>query len=241
MLRRQVPVGLTIDYDRDESFEPPPAPKRRKRPEVGRAERLAAFSAAAALAASNPDSAAVCIQSAARGCRVRADVKRLRPGSASSTSSVPSGAEEVPEEIEEALAVCKAADPLVETLASLTLDNPVDSALESSAELDDYQVPRSVNSCAICLTPMEGRQRRPATPGQTTAHRRLSGSLALGRSLIPVPAALTVATLECGHRYHRKCLLAWCRQCPPGRCPECRKEVQVRRKTATTSRANVHY
>merc|ERR1712039_32528 len=83
--------------------------------------------------------------------------------------------------------------------------------LESSGELEgstgDGLPPRV---CAICLCEM---QRRPRGPGQPL-----------------VPACLGVATLECGHKFHRRCLLSWCRERPPGGCPMCRKSIQLRKR-----------
>ena len=45
-------------------------------------------------------------------------------------------------------------------------------------------------------------------------------------------------TLECGHKYHRRCLLSWCRQQRGNSsCPQCRAAVAVRGRSTPTAEA----
>ena len=229
---------LTVDSDSGDDatvhrphVAPPPAPKRRK---TNRQACLAGFAAAARLELSNPTTAVERIQSCYRGHRVRRDVARLRPTSASTSASDGPLDEFVPEEIEADDASCC----LTDDLTSLTLiTGPVDSALEASGEflessgdsvtltegLRDFRAALATGpqaqarACSICLQEMPRRRRQP--------HEAAADEDG------PPAEPATKVTLECGHKFHRRCLLAWCRRQPPGHCPMCRAEVRVRVRT----------
>ena len=195
-------MPLSIDEERDAARTgagPPPAPKRR-RGNSSRADRLAGFAAAARFP--NQSSAATLISSAYRGHRARAFVATTRPGTASSSASDNSSLDdEVPEEIEtEEDHQCRSQLEDLSIMAAAVRQSPVDSALETSADLEssgesfDFHDDRT---CAVCLGPMPRRRHR--TEGSEAS-----------------PAAgLAVITLECSHKFHRKCLLGWCQQRPP--------------------------
>lgn len=228
-------LALSIDESSSVSSTdpdlPPPAPKRRRR--VGsKAERLAGFAAAAKLPVSSTLPAADRIQAAYRGHRVRKQVRLLRPSSASSSEG---GAievnDEVPEEILETEEVSK---ELADMRLSADSLEPLDSALESSSDLDQLNemlaavadqkhehqqsTPPAPNvACAICLGPMQ-RRRRGSQPAEAD----------------PTALSLTVATLECSHSFHRRCLFGWCQQQPKGGCPLCRTEVRIKRTRNNT-------
>lgn len=214
-----------VHQQRREDLAPPPAPKRRR---VNRQQALAGFAAAARLETINPTKAVENIQATFRGYRVRREVARLRPTSSSSSASSSGPLEEVPEEIEEDLSCCLS---VTQDLTSLTLVNaPVDSALETSGEflessndsladgLREFRAELAAGPnapsrlCAICLQDMPKRRRNDGGGPQPA----------------PTSPGMKVATLECGHKFHRKCLLGWCRRQPPGQCPMCRAEVRVR-------------
>ena len=150
-------------------------------------------------------------------------VQRLCP-TATACSNEGDMPDDIPEEIHDDDAT---EDPEVKALASkmaMTMsDEPerCDSALERSGELetscDSVTLPSPPEArvsppleriCAICLGDMPRHRRRPG-PMQEAA-----------------PA--TVVTLECWHKFHRRCLLEWCRSRPSGGCPICRVPVQVR-------------
>ena len=197
-----------------------------------KAERLAGFAAAAKLPVSSTLPAADRIQAAYRGHRVRKQVRLLRPSSASSSEG---GAievnDEVPEEILETEEVSK---ELADMRLSADSLEPLDSALESSSDLDQLNemlaavadqkhehqqsTPPAPNvACAICLGPMQ-RRRRGSQPAEAD----------------PTALSLTVATLECSHSFHRRCLFGWCQQQPKGGCPLCRTEVRIKRTRNNT-------
>jgi len=163
------------------------------------------------------------IQKVYRGHCVRRDVARLRPTSASTSASLTEPLEEVPEEI-----VMDEEDECLGTLSALTLGRSttpplIDGALEVSGELPLESSADATNVdriCAICLGPML-RLREAQQPLLHSSSGRSSSSSA------DVP--LSVTTLECSHRFHRRCLLGWCRQKPPGLCPCCRAVVRVRK------------
>ena len=70
-------------------------------------------------------------------------------------------------------------------------------------------------TCSICLMHMPPSRTRPNSDSASQTH---------------VQSGMSVATLVCGHKFHRKCLLAWCRHRAPGTCPQCREVVRVRRR-----------
>jgi len=195
---------------------PPPPPRKRGR--GARGERLLGFQCAAEASRieRSMDQSAGCIQACWRGFNVRAEVSRLigsRPNSA------PTEGETVCEEIDGLEDNLDGLD-VKSVLEGLTLGDdedgvaPVDSALEQSGELESSgelgdSSPKPNSCCAICLCEMD----RPRGPGQPL-----------------VPSHLRVARLECSHKFHRRCLLSWCRERPPGGCPMCRSDVRVRRK-----------
>ena len=119
-------------------------------------------------------------------------------------------------------------DECLGTLSALTLGRSttpplIDGALEVSGELPLESSADATNVdriCAICLGPML-RLREAQQPLLHSSSGRSSSSSA------DVP--LSVTTLECSHRFHRRCLLGWCRQKPPGLCPCCRAVVRVRK------------
>ena len=219
LLAGPVRASLSIDEEQRDAARtgagPPPAPKRR-RVNSSRADRLAGFAVAARLP--NQSSAATLISSAYRGHRARAFVATTRPGTASSSASDKSSLDddEVPEEIEtEEDYQCRSQLEDLSIMAAAMQNSSVDSALETSADLEssgesfDFHDDRT---CAVCLGPMPHRRHR--TEGSEAS-----------------PAAgLAVVTLECSHKFHRKCLLGWCQQRPPGGCPLCREQVCVRRR-----------
>ena len=101
---QQLTISIDVsDYDHGSQMDhlPPPAPKRR-RPNNSRESRLAGF-ASAASSPLTPESAVETLQAVFRGHRVRRDVARLRPSSASSSYQGDEDNEclPVPEEIEE--------------------------------------------------------------------------------------------------------------------------------------------
>ena len=203
-----------------------------------------------AAAARVPDrsTAADSIAAGFRGHRVRRDVARLRPTSASTSSSL-EPPDEVPEEIvpDEDEMASQLKDltvlSLSASLPALNAAAAVDSALEESAEfesssdslsgaclaaptagaplphppLQPHPPPHHERTCAICLAPLPRRRRHEGAA-----------------SAAPVsPAGMAVATLSCSHKFHRKCILGWCLQQPPGQCPLCREEVHVRSRRAS--------
>ena len=239
-------LSIDSDEERAEAEFAPPAPKRRRH--GARADALAGFAAAARV----PDRsmAADSIAAGFRGHRVRRDVARLRPTSASSSFSL-EPPEEVPEEIvpdeDEMASRLKDLTVLTEgaSLPALNAAASVDSALEESAEFESssdslnaacFAVPTAgaplphpplqpqpppyhERMCAICLAPLPRRRKR---------HEGVA-------SAAPVsPAGMAVATLSCSHKFHRKCILGWCLQQPPGQCPLCREEVHVRSKRSSS-------
>jgi len=258
LLRSRPLPGLTVDADDDCCG--PTAPKRRCRVDR-RADRLAAFATAAererAPATARPiartSEAVVAIQATWRGHCTRVMISRTRPCSApSSEEGAPPGAslptrdastqDEIPEEIDDAgdddddddrsgAKVCTVTALALYMAATLTsAEDGFDSALEHSGELESSgEVPTELH--AVTATPSYHRRRTASATTRTCAiclgemeHRRQPTSFA-------GPAPLTVATLDCSHRFHRKCLLNWCRQ--RGRlaeCPLCRTEVVVRRR-----------
>lgn len=72
-------------------------------------------------------------------------------------------------------------------------------------------------TCSICLMHMPPSGTRPNSASSSRTH---------------VQTGMSVATLVCGHKFHRKCLLAWCRHRAPGTCPQCREVVRVRRRAS---------
>jgi len=207
----------------------PSAPKRRRHNE--RHERLAGFAtAAAAAAAPTPDDSARRIQANLRGHRVRSDLAQLRPSSAETSSSnecldVPE--EEIAEEEEEEMCStllsamhvdmtrCGPSDAEasleqsdLESSGDSTLGGPLATMVAAAAAARQREE-RGESICAICIAPMLSR-------------RHAEGTGAGAR-----------VTLECSHKFHRRCLLSWCRQ-QGGRagCPMCREEVRVRHRGA---------
>ena len=227
-------LAISIDNDSEEAAAEydlrPAAPKRRRGNERG--ERLAGFTAAARTATLNEGSASR-IQACQRGHIIRRDVARLRPPSAGESAS---SCEEIAEEIEEH-EVC---DGLSELLlrqqdsnsqadaAESVLENSYTEELESSNDSTSGALAAMVATatalrqreqrgeaiCSICLNPMFSRRRAPTAeePGRVT--------------------------LECGHKYHRRCLLSWCRQQRGNSsCPQCRAAVAVRGRSTPTAEA----
>jgi|LauGreDrversion4_1035100.scaffolds.fasta_scaffold48503_3 hypothetical protein len=226
MLRLSIDSLAEQEESSDRGAGPPPAPKRCRSTVFGRAERLAAFATAARMP--NQGMSATRIESVYRGHIVRRQLRALRPTSASTSSNPDETLEEVPEEI--------FGDQEGECfgLSTLTLSSaPVDSALETSGELDMMDMMESSSDsivtvplmatvhermCSICLGPMPRHLRnRPGEGGEGTIE--------------PAVEQLAVTTLECGHKFHRRCILAWCRQKSPGLCPLCRVEVRARRSS----------
>ena len=218
------PRSLIIDEESsDRGAGPPPAPKRCRSTVFGRAERLAAFATAARMP--NQGMSATRIESVYRGHIVRRQLREIRPTSASTSSNSDETLEEVPEEIFSD----QEGECLGDGLSALMLSSaPVDSALETSGELDMMEsssdsivtlpLMATVHErmCSICLGPMPRHSRnRPGQGGEGTIE--------------PAVEQLAVTTLECGHKFHRRCILAWCRQKSPGLCPLCREEVRARR------------
>ena len=211
----------------------PPAPKRRRVHDHGRAARLSGFEAAARAAQQRQrqsDSATI-IQAHWRGCIVRRQLGRLRP-----TSSQSSLHDDIPEEIvcedtptnhhKDALTLLSH-QMAIATVATDGRNIDDDSAFESSTDFESsadstgslsvmcsavqqqqqqQQQQQSERTCAICLNEMKSRRRHSAVDHE-----------------LP----LSVTALECSHRFHRRCLLNWVRQQPPGECPLCRQAVAV--------------
>lgn len=248
------PLTISIDVSDDDHRSemdhlPPPAPKRR-RPNDCRESRLAGF-ASAASSPQTPTSAVERLQAVFRGHRVRRDVARLRPSSASSSYQGDDDYEcppvpeelEVPEDVDDdghfikdlrKLAVCGDGE-----------DEQLDSALEESSELESSggSTSDSLAEMVAAVAAQQSRyERGPAPREQVLDSTGSVCSICLGRMVRPhrrdksgkapeaPPPAMSVATLVCSHRYHRKCLLAWCRQQAPGTCPQCRELVRVKRR-----------
>ena len=209
-MRRMRPSDLPqlhIDNADDTQDSMPPVPKRR-RCNGTKAERLAAFSLAARASSGSEKrvSAAIRIQATTRGYRQRAYLRLLRPTSA--PSSEEGNAEEIPEEIEED----KEHDVVSEFSAlrmASAMGAEVDCALECSGDLDrsfDSSPPNvpSMMPTASPSTVQQHADRRTCAICLGEMRKRNSAE-ASSPSLAPLP--LTVATLECGHKFHRKCLL----------------------------------
>lgn len=205
-------------------------------------------------AIASPCDAVLTIQATWRGHSTRAMVARTRPSSAPSseegappaspsTGVSPSAEDEIPEEIEGADDDDRAEtkDSAVTALAlhmaaALTsAEDGFDSALEHSGELEssgELAALSATEHAAAAATPPELERRASYASTRTCAiclgdmaHRRQPPTDLFG------PAPLSVAKLDCSHRFHRRCLLSWCRQ--RGRlaeCPLCRTAVSVRRR-----------
>ena len=246
------PPSISVGGDEERQIQAiamPPAPKRR-RANDGRASRLAGFAAAAQLP--KKTKAVERIQAAFRGHRVRERWGPLvRPSTSSSVGDELLDEEEVPEEIadnevDDGSSLSKGLTSLslmTAAVAAAAASGPIDSALEASGEFLEssndslagdlsaaLQQPAE-RTCAICLAPM---QRKPSSRqrGLVAAGIALAEGSGAAPSSPATPARLKVATLECGHRFHARCLYGWCRQKPPGQCPLCREEVRVRRRDA---------
>lgn len=229
-------LRVSIDAEREEARVaggPPPAPKRRRGPSSSRADRLEGF-ACAARCPSVASMAVTLISSAFRGHQVRTFIATTRPGTASSTVSASTFEEEpdeVPEEIEPDERQCREQLHALSIMKTAVRLSPVDSALlETSGELESSNESFEIHeerTCAVCLGPMS--RRRHCTPDGTLRAKEQPLSPTAGRAM---------TTLECGHQFHRKCLLGWCLHRPPGGCPLCREHVCVRRRrsglTSTT-------
>lgn len=217
-VRRHVQLqALHVDSESSDALPLPPPPPR-KRGRGARGERLNRFfcAAEASRAERSLDQSAGYIQSCWRGFRVRAEVSRLI---GSRPCSAPTEAGAVAEELD---GLEDNFDGLeVKSLLGVTLGDggedslgTVESALEQSGELESSgelgDRPDPSTTCAICLGDLEHRPRGPGQP--------------------LVPSHLRVANLVCSHKFHRRCLLSWCRERPPGGCPMCRVEVRVRKK-----------
>jgi len=124
-------------------------------------------------------------------------------------------------------------------------EDDLDSALEESSELEsstDSSTSNGTSSLSQMVAAVAAKARKEAMEGQEHMCSICLGPMAsrrrdsAGTPLKAPPPAMSVATLECSHRYHRKCLLAWCRQQAPGTCPQCRELVKVRRRATSESR-----
>jgi hypothetical protein len=263
-MRTRWELDISIEDDRVDhrsTHQPPPAPKRRRTD--AREDRLAGFAAAASLQISpsgasspmSPTSACELIQAAFRGFRVRREVARLRPSSAS--SSYQGGGDATLDDVEgiaiaEEITIAEDdGEPcFIKDLVRLAVSGPgeedeLDSALEESSELESSADSSTSNSLSQMVAAVAAHSRKEATEGQEQDPLRDSACAMCSICLGPMasrrrdkagkapeapPPAMSVTTLECSHRYHRKCLLAWCRQQAPGTCPQCRELVKVRRR-----------
>ena len=257
MARPRSSFILSVDHDSSEDDrvthdeDRPAAPKRRRRNDE-RFSRLAGFAAAARVVAEpdpSPDERATLIAACVRGYRIRRQVAHLRPGSAGSSSSRSiQEDEEVPEAIE-AEEQCASTEEVCSSLAMMllpTLDadeaepssdllaqscSDLESSGDSSAGGSLAQMVAAATAlrqreasgeqiCAICIMPMHSRRRAPAASSESDE-----------------PMTTSRVTLECSHKFHRKCLLSWTRQRPHGGCPCCREPIVVKRKAAALAEA----
>ena len=222
----------------------PPAPKRRRT--GNRAERLSGFAAAARAAQEHKklEDSATLIAAAYRGSRVRDTVASLRPESASSTLFAD---DDIPEEIQIEEDSCfnstldsKDVNLLAEQMAmafSHAADGGAESALDDST---DFESSADSHSGTLDLMMAAVQQQPPRPPPQQHERtcaiclgemlKRHRGNPWASSSSSDGPEALSVTTLGCSHKFHRRCLLGWVRQAPPGLCPLCREPVVVVRK-----------